>query len=134
MFSVIMPGQSNPLDKPGISELRLRADAVYMNGLTVSESAAYLEKTVGRILEPGTADVISHRQESRNFLDLQRLVLTAMYTAMIEGRKTVGIGDFGDKTERKTEAEPAKPKTGILRSIMQKRAEDEPTMAMAVNG
>lgn len=125
MFSVIMPGQSNPLEKAGVSELRLRSDAVYMTGLSTAEILGYLGATVGSILESGVPELIAQRQESRNFLDLQKTVLSGMFAAMTAGRKAVSAGDVGAVVEKQAETVEMKPRKGVLAAVLQKRAVNE---------
>ncbi|GER92663.1 ATPase AAA [hot springs metagenome] len=89
LFTVIMVGQYDPMQKRGVDEVRLRTDSVVMKGLTASEVKDYIKHTVGRHFEDDALEAIAKLDESRNFLDLQEIVLNVMRNAMENGSKKV---------------------------------------------
>lgn len=89
LFTVIMVGQYDPMRKRGVDEVRLRTDSVVMKGLTGSEVKDYIKHTVGRHFEEDALEAIARLDESRNFLDLQEIVLNVMRKALENGSKKV---------------------------------------------
>lgn len=104
LFSVVLLGQSDPMNKAGVAEVRLRSDSVSMHGLTANEVAAYIESTVGNIVDKESAEAVTRLPEARNFLDLQNILVRLMNQAITDGRKGVIIDDFaelfGGETQR----------------------------------
>ena len=92
LFSVVLLGQSNPMHKGGVAEVRLRSDAVQMQGLTEKEIVGYLQETVGKAFQ---ADAIRELAavSPRNFLDLQDVCIRVMAYAFANGNRTVGSDD-----------------------------------------
>lgn len=93
LFSVILIGQSDPLGRPGMSEVSLRADVVRMMGLSSGEAADYLRQTVGGVCDE---DALAAMATTGNYLDLQATAITAMARALADGRRTVTAADASD--------------------------------------
>ncbi len=108
LFTVIMVGQFDPLKKPGVDEVRLRADRIEMKGLTPAEVKRYIAETVGRCYEDDAAESVSRlstylsssgeKCHVRNFLELQELLCELMDKAMLHGHKKVRAIDVFSHT------------------------------------
>ena len=93
LFAVVLIGQSDPMNKAGVSEVRLRSDTVHLQGLTVNEIENYVKKTVGRVFSTKAIKAISLLPESENYLDLQSVLLRLMGRASAEGHGEVQYDD-----------------------------------------
>jgi len=93
LFAVVLIGQSDPMNKAGVSEVRLRSDTVHLQGLTVSEVENYVERTVGRVFQHKAIKAISLLPESENYLDLQSILLRLMGRAAAGGHGEVQYDD-----------------------------------------
>ncbi len=89
LFTVVMIGQYDPLQRAAVDEVRLRTDTVAMKGLTQQEIADYIEATVGKAFEPDAIQALSKCGQARNFLDLQEMAVQVMGRALEVGRKKV---------------------------------------------
>lgn len=122
LFSVVLLGQSDPMNKAGVAEVRLRSDSINMHGLTANEVSDYIESTVGRVFDEASTEAVTKLPEARNFLDLQNILVRLMSHAITDGRKQVSIEDiaevFGKQSQRPL-------RTG--RGSSQSSAEDEST-------
>jgi len=78
LFSVVLVAQSDPMMKPGVSEVRLRSDTVHMQGLTTDEISGYTRSTVGEIFTDDAINKIAELLEARNFLNLQNMLVSLM--------------------------------------------------------
>ena len=97
LFSIILIGQSDPMHKRGVSEVRLRSDAVYMQGLTTDEIGRYINDTVGNIVADDAVNVIAALPEAANFLDLQHLLVGLMGDMLAAGKDKVDAALILDK-------------------------------------
>lgn len=134
LFSVVLIGQSDATGKPGLAEIRLRADSVHMAGMSVEESARYLSDTLGDPVAEDAVKALAETSEARNYLDLQHLCIRAMSAAMAEGRNTVTAEDVALVTgaaERKPERRPAQKSSG-LGKVLARRQEQDGDERMAV--
>ena len=93
LFAVVLVAQSDPMNKAGVSEVRLRSDTVHLQGLTVNEIKKYVEETVGRVFSSKAIKAISLLPESENYLDLQSILLSLMGRALAEGHGEVQFED-----------------------------------------
>ena len=93
LFAVVLVAQSDPMNKAGVSEVRLRSDTVHLQGLTVNEIKRYVEETVGRVFSSKAIKAISLLPESENYLDLQSVLLSLMGRALAEGHEEVRYED-----------------------------------------
>ena len=142
LFSVILIGQSDPMNKPGVSEVRLRSDSVRMLGLTTDEIAGYISKTLGDKFTEEAIEAFcklcGKNPEAKNFLSLQERLINLMGQAFSMGKTIVEVSDvqslFGQKTEGPLKSSQAhdisrpKPtqKKESLRSVLSKISGEEP--------
>ena len=119
LFSVVLLGQSDPMNKAGVAEVRLRSDSVHMHGLTASEIAGYVTSTVGSVFDETAAEAIGREPKARNFLDLQGMLVTLMSHAVSCGHRQITGKDVAEVFVQDT-AKPArrnnsrsKPSTGL---------------------
>ena len=89
LFTVIMLGQCDPMRKPGVDEVRLRTDTIYMKGLTQCEAKGYTTEVVGKCFEDAAIEALSRLKSARNFLDLQETIVALMEKALEYGHKKV---------------------------------------------
>lgn len=89
LFSVVMVGQSDPMSKRGVSEVRLRSDSVYMQGLTQAEVGGYIQATVGKVFADDAIQRIAGLADSTNFLDLQEVLVCLMGDMLATGAEQV---------------------------------------------
>lgn len=96
LFTVVMIGQYDPMRKKYVDEVRLRSDTVFMKGLTDSEVREYTRNTVGKSFEPDAIEAVSRLTGTRNYLDLQEIILALMSKALELGQKTVSALEVFD--------------------------------------
>ncbi|MBE0598973.1 MAG: AAA family ATPase [Desulfuromonadales bacterium] len=100
LFSVVLVGQSNPTNKAGLAEVRLRSDCIQLQGLSSQEAASYVRGTVGAVFAETALFEVLRQPRISNFLDLQHLLITAMGRALAAGREKVEPQDLaGDAAE-----------------------------------
>src|SRR3990172_310355 len=87
LFTVVMVGQYDPMRKKYVDEVRLRSDTVHMKGMTDSEVREYIKNTVGKSFEDDAIEAVSRLNGTRNFLDLQEVIINLMSKAMELGEK-----------------------------------------------
>ncbi|MBN2427115.1 MAG: AAA family ATPase [Deltaproteobacteria bacterium] len=139
LFSVILVGQSDPTNKPGVAEVRLRTDSVSMHGLSEKEAGHYLQMTVGAVFSDEAAAEVARQPGASNFLDLQQLLINSMGRALAAGRERVEAEDICEnKTQKRTlparkVGPPAKKDMSeAVRSVLSKRnGEAQPPAAQA---
>jgi len=96
LFTVVMVGQYDPMRKKYVDEVRLRSDTVHMKGMTDSEVREYIKNTVGKSFEDDAIEAVSRLNGTRNFLDLQEVIINLMSKAMELGEKKVSVLDVFD--------------------------------------
>jgi type II secretory pathway predicted ATPase ExeA len=89
LFTTVLVGQTNPLNKRHVDEVRLRSSVVQMRGIAPSEAAEYIHHTVGRHFDTDAVEAFSALPEARNFLEMQEALVALMERALTEGRKRV---------------------------------------------
>ena len=94
LLSVIIIGQSNPMNKQGMAEVRLRSDSVVMQGLIGEEVKTFAARTVGRVFDDEVLDMLPGLPDSHNFEDLKALFFSLMESAVCSGRKQVTKDDL----------------------------------------
>lgn len=103
LFTVVLLGQSDPMNRAGMAEVRLRTDTIQMQGLTSKEINHYIQDTVGHIFKDEVKLAVCQMEEARNFLNLQNILLALMGRALAEGRDVVlpedVAGEFGYSQE-----------------------------------
>lgn len=122
LFSMILIGQSDPMQKAGVSEVRLRSDTLHMQGLMQEEIDGYVRDTVGEAFDEDAITAISKLPEARNYLDLQALLVKLMNQALAEGRKTVAAEDVREVLGIKTRKMPVKKKAGEKKPKKERQA------------
>ncbi len=110
LFTVIFVGQSDPMNKAGVSEVRIRSDAVQMQGLTANERVSYIKDTIGSVCQDEA--VISSIAQSGpvGFGDLQEFLTDLMRTAAENGREVVAQEDVALATGRQVSQKPTRKK------------------------
>ncbi|MGD9948647.1 MAG: AAA family ATPase [Desulfobulbus sp.] len=93
LFSVILVGQSDPMNKPGVSEVKLRADAVQMNGLSPDEVEDFVSETMKSRVAADAVKRISGLPGGHNFEDLKDTLFRLMENALVSGRRQVLLED-----------------------------------------
>ncbi len=145
LFSVVLVGQSDPMAKRGVSEVRLRSDSVFMRGLTHGEVCGYIQATVGKVFTEDAIHRISGLAESTNFLDLQEVLVCLMGDMLAAGNEEVTEGDvdamFSVVQEsvpkvkaRPTKQEPAGSGNTTVKDILARRRGDGADDKQVVNG
>src|SRR6185369_3434871 len=99
LFTVVLIGQSDPMNKAGVSEVRLRTDCVRMQGLTGTEAVEYVRATLGKYFDDGALELISCLPQSNNYLDLQELLVRLLNYALAGGRNQVSKQDVTEVSE-----------------------------------
>jgi len=97
LFTVILLGQSDAMNKAGMSEVRLRTDTVHMGGLAPHEIAGYIRGTVGKVFGNDAIRAIKRLPDAKNFLNLQNILITLMGRALAAGREKVQGDDVTDE-------------------------------------
>lgn len=93
LFTCVMVGQRDVLTAPGLDEIRLRSDTIWLSGLSEAESTDYIQRTVGSAFDPDAIGAIAAMPEARNYLDLRAVLISAMEQAVAEGRRLVSALD-----------------------------------------
>lgn len=138
LFTIVLVGQSDPMNKAGVSEVRLRSDSVVMRGLTMDEVAGYIQSTVGRMFTDEAVNMVAEHSGTSNFLDLQALVVDLMGRSLAAGLDLVD-GDVVARAmdisraamprksvvraTKKTPADQARSGNDILKSVLATRSD-----------
>ena len=93
LFSVLLICQSDPMNKPGVSEVRLRSDSIQMKGLSQDEISIYISRAVGSTFDQKAIEAICKRPDSHNYEDLKGMLFQLMEKALFAGRRKVIIED-----------------------------------------
>jgi len=93
LFSTVLIGQSDPLKKAGLSEVFLRSDAIYLQGLSTEEISGYIQATVGKVFTEKAIMALADREENCNYLDLQQSIYTLMNRAIANGKDKISVND-----------------------------------------
>jgi hypothetical protein len=121
LFSVILVGQCDPMNKPGVSEVKLRADAVQMNGLSPDEVEDFVSETMKSRVDADVVKRISGLPGCHNFEDLKDLLFRLMEQALVSGRRQVVLEDiealFPAECERPTRKKARNRKAEDAKSI-----------------
>lgn len=135
LCTIILVAQSDPMNRAGVSEVRLRSDIVRMQGLSAAESTHYVRETVGKHVDEAALEALSELPAARNYLELQQLCIQALNVAMADGRGVVSLEDIRSiapaaatpvprgAAKAKPAAQPAG--TSALRSVLDRRAGGE---------
>lgn len=143
LFTILLVAQSDPMNRAGVSEVRLRSDCVHMQGLTAAEAEGYVRSTVGKYFDDASLDALSDLPQAKNFLELQELLVALLYHALSSGREVVSELDVREVACRESAPLPrsgkAKPQShpvssgDALKSVLAKRGvSTEPTPLRSV--
>jgi type II secretory pathway predicted ATPase ExeA len=149
LFTVILAGQSDPMSKAGVSEVRLRSDSVHMKGLSMDEAGGYIQNTVGKVFENSAIDMIAAHGDVSNFLELQEILVDLMGRMLAEGKEKVDEDIVAETLDIDRPAIPRKrnvtpvlvPEKDVveagndtLKSFLKERKDGAVEMPKAVNG
>ncbi|MDD5106081.1 MAG: ATP-binding protein [Desulfuromonadaceae bacterium] len=93
LFTIILVAQSDPMNRPGVSEVKLRSDIVRMQGLSANEAAHYVREALGKHFEETAIELLAELPNARNYLELQALCVELLNTALAAGRDQVTVAD-----------------------------------------
>jgi type II secretory pathway predicted ATPase ExeA len=108
LFTVVLIGQSDPMNKAGVSEVRLRTDCIRMQGMTAVEAGEYTSVTLGKFFDDEALEAVSRLPQATNYLELQALLVELLNYAIAGGRDQVNKQDVNDVAGH---LQPARPKT-----------------------
>jgi len=143
LFACILLGQSDPMNKPGVAEVRLRADTVRMQGLSKKEIAGYVRESMGTVFTEDAIQAVSQLSGTDNFLDLQGCLVALMASAAVAGRIVVTIDDVLESGKEKTiistpgkdAKHPARAGNDALKEMLERKKTDESSLRVAgMNG
>jgi len=142
LFTVVLVGQSDPMNRAGVSEVRLRTDCVHVQGLTETEAAGYVRATLGKFFDDGAVEALAALPQANNYLELQKLLVELLSYALMSGREQVIEQDVRDVARSESTALPrsAKAKTvaapvsgsDALKGVLARRTGAEPTPLRSV--
>lgn len=131
LFTVVLVAQSDPMNRAGVSEVRLRTDCVHMQGLTSDEAAGYVRATLGKHFDESAIDALSSLPQASNYLELQRMLVDLLSNALMAGRELVTEQDVRETAQSNSTPLPrgkrvkdvAAPASGssALKSVLAKR-------------
>ncbi|HEX9080256.1 MAG TPA: ATP-binding protein [Desulfuromonadaceae bacterium] len=134
LFTVLLLAQSDPMNRPGVSEVQLRSDIVRMKGLSADEAADYVTVTLGNRFEEPALAALSDLPQARNYLELQELCVKLLNRALACGREQVtsddvqavsgeqGTEPLPKSAPRKQATAPAASGAGALKSVLSRRS------------
>lgn len=131
LFTIVLVAQSDPMNRAGVSEVRLRSDLVRMQGLSAAEAAHYIRSALGKHFEETAIDALAELPQARNYLELQALCVELLNLALTAGRDTVTTVDVqaiqpaaSAPVPRKAAPPAAQKITGsdALKSVLGRRA------------
>ncbi|MDD5107596.1 MAG: ATP-binding protein [Desulfuromonadaceae bacterium] len=93
LFTIILVAQSDPMNRPGVSEVKLRSDIVRMQGLSANEAAHYVREAIGKHFAADAIELLAELPQARNYLELQALSVELLNTALAAGREQVTVAD-----------------------------------------
>lgn len=132
LFTCVLIGQSDALDKPGMSEVRLRSDTIHMAGMKQDEARRYLSDRLGEVIADEARAALAERPEARNYLDLQAAVIRAMAAAMLAGRQRVEREDVAPAKAEAPKRQIPKKSTGLSAVLERRKAEEAENRKEAV--
>jgi type II secretory pathway predicted ATPase ExeA len=93
LFTIVLVAQSDPMNRPGVSEVKLRSDMVRMQGLSANEAAHYVRETIGKHFDDAAIDLLAELPAAKNYLELQELCVKLLNIALAAGREQVNVED-----------------------------------------
>lgn len=131
LFTIILVAQSDPMNRAGVSEVRLRSDLVRMQGLSANEAAHYVRETIGKHFDDTAVEALAELPAARNYLELQALCIDLLNIALADGREQVSVEDVRSIATPAAQpvpraaarTKPAAPATATsaLKSVMERR-------------
>jgi type II secretory pathway predicted ATPase ExeA len=122
LFAIVLVAQSDPMNRPGVSEVSLRSDCVRMQGISADEACGYLRATVGRFFDDAAMDALGELPAARNYLELQALAVEMLNVALADGRAIVTLEDVQSAVARQSQALPKGPEKRQAAAISGKGA------------
>lgn len=98
LITIILVGQADPFHngRANMDEVRLRADSLWMEGLSREEAKGFIGQSVGRAFTDDAIEAVAASRQARNWLDLQDALNKCMARAVAGGRKKVSVLDVMD--------------------------------------
>lgn len=93
LCTIVLVAQSDPMNRAGVSEVRLRSDIVRMQGLSVNEASHYVRETIGAHVDDAALELVAEHPAARNYLELQALCVQLLNVALAHGREIVSVED-----------------------------------------
>jgi|GEM_PF-1390189 len=93
LFTIILLAQSDPMNRPGVSEVRLRSDLVRMQGMSANEAGHYIRNILGKHFEGPAIDDLAELPQARNYLELQEVAIELLNSVLADGREVVLMED-----------------------------------------
>lgn len=134
LFTILLVAQSDPMNRPGVSEVSLRSDCVRMRGLSPDEASGYLRATLGKHFQEPAIAALCELPQARNWLELQALAVEMLNIALADGRDIVTLDDVQSAVARqaailpggpvRTKAEPISGKSA-LQNVLSKGRDGE---------
>lgn len=138
LFTIVLVAQSDPMNRAGVSEVQLRSDVVYMQGLSANEAAHYVRSTIGKHFDEAAIEALAELPPARNYLELQGLCIELLNIALAAGRDQVTVDDVRSistpdaapiprgQARSKQAAAPVSG-TSALKSVLDRRTGDRRT-------
>jgi len=138
LFTIILVAQSDPMNRAGVSEVRLRSDLVRMQGLSANEAGHYVQQTIGKHFDEAAIEALAELPPARNYLELQGLCIELLNIALAAGRDQVTVDDVRSistpdaapiprgQARSKQAAAPVSG-TSALKSVLERRTGDRRT-------
>ncbi len=133
LFTIILVAQSDPMNRPGVSEVKLRSDLVRMQGLSANEAAHYVREALGKHFTTDAIDLLADLPAAHNYLELQALCVELLNIALASGREQVTVEDVQSISPASSSPVPRKaaPKAAAaavapataLQSVLARRGE-----------
>lgn len=129
LFSIILLCQSDPMSKPGVSEVRLRSDSIVMRGLSSDETMGFIKQTVGSVFDKEAIAAIAELPNSHNYEDVKSILIKLMERALFAGRKKVSIDDVENEFDS-SNLEGLRKRVGISKAkLSQETGFSAPTVS-----
>lgn len=131
LFTILLVAQSDPMNRAGVSEVRLRSDLVRMQGLSANEAAHYVRETLGKHFDDAAVEALAELPAARNYLELQALCVELLNIALADGREQVSVEDVRSiatpaaqpvpRAAARTKPAAPAPATSALKSVLDRR-------------
>ena len=105
LLGIVLVGQRDTTAP--IDELRLRADHLWLEGLTPTEAKRAIEAALGRVITAAAVTRLSKSPYARNWLDLHAITDACLADALAQGERSISI----ETVARVVGADDAEPDT-----------------------